>query len=281
MAARKPKLPCRSSGVPPSAVGGSAELRVVEPCAAPDHAKRTRSRADGIGRDARRIFLISVPAPLPHVPVHIVKPPAVRPFLGRHLRFPSAVSLMPTHLIQLSASGIRPSRPRPAGILPLRLGRQIPYPACGQGLFPVHLRQPDLDIVPTHLLHWQVRAFEMARIVSHHALPLDLRRLRLRQPETPRQGHPMPRFSVETPLLAAHQECPIQHLELPRRRTPHREAPRRAPDHLDPPEDARLARLHPPPCRREEALCRIRRAAARRWRRGGWQGTLSCRWQAS
>src|SRR4029077_19517879 len=73
------------------------------------------------------IFIVPIPAPLPDIPMHIVKPPGVGPFPPHRLGPTFWSRMVPRVLPQHGR--IIPERvtrlgPRPAGILPLRLRRQ-------------------------------------------------------------------------------------------------------------------------------------------------------------
>src|SRR5262245_56088871 len=92
-----------------------------------------------IGINATGQFRVEpVPAPLAGVAVHVVKPPRVRgvtadlrgllkrrPFLRSVVRLSSKVRLLTADLV---AEGCRGLRPGPAGVFPLRFGRQPELP---------------------------------------------------------------------------------------------------------------------------------------------------------
>ena len=202
-------LPCQQDG----GVAGDAERRpaaiaVVIPTAAADIAVRARWRTLWINHTACRVGPIPVPAPLPHVPVHVIQTPRIR-LIAPHRRRPGqrrnrrvgnvdvpggrvilVVIIKVRHpSVEGAAIMKRCCRPRPARILPLRLRRQPIDPARGQPprhlLLLCQMGAIVRRIIPTDLLDRTVQVRgnrvtigvtrgEVARVVPHQRQILPL-----------------------------------------------------------------------------------------------------------
>lgn len=172
--------------------GGSP---VVAGTAGPERAAVGRTRPPGVE--------------VPRTAVHLVQTPGVR---RQALDWQRLLPVQPLvafrvgkvavviHLLRsnIRAEAERRVRPGPAGVFPLRLGRQIGRTARDYRLqFP----QKALDVMPAHLLHRaQLVAGEAAGIVAHHRLPKGLRAGRVGQPEAPADRHRMGRAFVVAAL---------------------------------------------------------------------------------
>ena len=77
-----------------------AVLGVVVPAAPAYDPPRTRSRANRVGHCAR-IVAEPIPAPLLHIPTHVVKAPGIGQFLAHRVGHIGAVSTIPADLIQI------------------------------------------------------------------------------------------------------------------------------------------------------------------------------------
>ena len=95
-----------------------------------------------------------------------------------------AVLPVPRDLVQILAIARR-FCPRAAGVLPLRLRRELqfkPRTPCVQTL------EEFLTSIPAHALDRTIRPFEFAGIFPHHGFPEGLRARRVKHPETRRDG---------------------------------------------------------------------------------------------
>ena len=137
--------------------------------------------------DALRIVtFIPVLHPLPHISVHIMQSPRIRPFPTDPLILLS-ILIIPRIILQpLLVTPKRPLRlrPRPTGILPLRLRRQ----AIPLGTFSlIHPIDKCLYTVPRYIhrrIPWMRRnAVLIPWRRPHHCLPLPLSHLILTQPK--------------------------------------------------------------------------------------------------
>ena len=118
------EVPVAETGIEPVAVrGATAPPLAAEPAAAAHDTVAARGRTRRIRDAAGRIFTIPIITPLPNVPVHIVEPPKIRPFLPRGMRSISAIAFLPPHAVQ-TISGIRASRPCSTCVFPFGLSRQ-------------------------------------------------------------------------------------------------------------------------------------------------------------
>src|SRR5271157_4256724 len=109
-----------------------------------------------------------------------------------------AVLPVPRDLVQILAIARR-FCPRAAGVLPLRLRRELqfkPRTRCVQTL------EEFLTLIPAHALDRTIRPFEFAGILPHHGFPEGLRARRVKHPETRRDGFLVPwSFSGISPLF--------------------------------------------------------------------------------
>ena len=129
-------VPILNGGIAVSAIRGSAVLRCLVPVAAAQDTVFPHTRSHRIHRNSERIIIfIPVPAPFPHIPVHIVQPPGIRQLLPHLMSRVIAIVLIPSHFIHFRTfvhiRQIFPAvqcrfRPGPAGIFPLSLrGKRI------------------------------------------------------------------------------------------------------------------------------------------------------------
>lgn len=103
----------------------------------------------------------------------------------------------------MSRASVGVRRPRPTGILPLRLRRQ----AKRRTALRFEPAQERLRVIPGDVFHGPQRVTgEAARIRAHHRLPLRLRHRRPLQPEATRQCHGVRRV-VEV-FITPHHERP-------------------------------------------------------------------------
>ena len=215
-----------------------AEANVGTAGIGPSSARRQRSEAPGVVEvegtapdAAERVFIVAITPvgptpvlhPLPHIPVHIMQPPRIRT-LQTHLL---SRRIIPIPRIMLQLVLVIPKRPgrlrpRSAGILPLRFGRQaIPPLAC-------RLIQPSnkfLHIFPRYIHRW-TRLMRLNTVLTnprlrpirhpHHRLPLPLRHLMRTQPKSLADLHltrPIrcPHLKLKHPRLNPHH----RHLRSP------------------------------------------------------------------
>ena len=109
------------------AVGRAAAIGVEIPTPAPFHPERPRIPVGVRRTDVAGVIPIPVVTPLPHVAVHVIKPPGIRGFLSDRMGFTVAVAFIPSGQgeIALTVAGIISRRgARTAGVLPFRFGRK-------------------------------------------------------------------------------------------------------------------------------------------------------------
>src|SRR5271166_1926520 len=109
-----------------------------------------------------------------------------------------AVLPVPRDLVQILAIARR-FCPRAAGVLPLRLRRELqfkPRTPCVQTL------EEFLTLIPAHVLDRTIRPFEFAGIFPHQGFPQVLSARRIKHPETRRDGFLVPwSFTGISPLF--------------------------------------------------------------------------------
>ena len=151
----------------------TAEPRVAAPATAAQHAERARRGPRGVGQGTAAVVTFPVLAPFPYVSGHVVQAQLIcgLAFYGMSL-VPTIVSI-PGNVANSIATGIFVTLAflsATRGILPFGFGRQAEvFPR-----FLVELADELLAVVPTHLLYWEVIAFEVAGVASHHRLPQGL-----------------------------------------------------------------------------------------------------------
>ena len=150
-----------------------------------------------------RVSVVGIPvaAPLPHIAGHIIQPQFVRHQPAHYVGRITAIKLCPRHMHQIIRSCIRCAlrlRTPSGSILPLRLRRQTKRQ-------PRQLPQPrdkGLHLIETHLLHRQLVAHKVRRVIAHHSLPQRLRHLIAPHIETAHRHTVSRHLVVLAPLLA-------------------------------------------------------------------------------
>jgi hypothetical protein len=102
----KSQVAVRDSGIVVVAKAAADDLSKVVPVTAADHPGGPAGRTCGVLMGTGTVFAIPIPAPLPHIPAHVVNPQAVGRF-GSHLMGPAtAISAVPGHPAHTAAPGI-------------------------------------------------------------------------------------------------------------------------------------------------------------------------------
>ena len=154
-------VPVAAAGIDPGAAGGTAVPREVVPAAAAQDTAAARSRTRRISHAAAGICSSPIAAPLPYVPVHIVKAPCVRSLLPDRMRFGTAITVIPPHGTEIARPGKRAGRPCTAGVFPFRFRWQTRFSAELAFRFRIHLADELLAVVPRNVFHRQIVAREM------------------------------------------------------------------------------------------------------------------------
>ena len=143
----------------PEPTRGATEPRDVEPTAAAQHPVLSRSWSRRIFRRTVGVVILAKPiiAPLIYIPVHVMEAPCVCPLLSDRMRLSAAVAAVPSHVVQISVSAVRPYRTRTACVLPFGIRRQ----ARPAGHLSVELADEPLAVFPRNRIHRAVVTSEL------------------------------------------------------------------------------------------------------------------------